>query len=172
MPDVIPDAVPEMVKGTIMSKSLRVERVTLNVPVPALSGIDWLIIEKFTEGGRSSSAMVENKEPLRVFVYGLANGKEEVPFGTISGTASDASFRNSKISLYTLDSSDKRTFIASTTLDEAGSFSINIQALSQVLMLELSEGSYIESSSDILVNLSEGQVLTSPFFFEMGGDRS
>jgi len=93
---------------------------------------------------------------------------EEMPFGNITGIVSDASFRESKITVYTLDTSDKRQYVAETSLDEQGRFTINLQEPPQALMLELSGGSYIEPSSDIQVDLSEGQVITSPFFYELG----
>jgi len=92
---------------------------------------------------------------------------EEMPFGNITGIVSDASFRESKITLYTLDTPDKRQYVAETLLDDQGRFTIDLQEPSQALMLELSGGSYIEPSTDIQVKLLEGQVITSPFFYEL-----
>jgi len=93
---------------------------------------------------------------------------DEMPIGNITGIVSDASFRESKITVYTLDTSDKRQYVTETRLDEQGRFTIDLQEPPQGLMLELSGGSYIEPSSEIQVNLAEGQVITSPFFYKLG----
>ena len=80
----------------------------------------------------------------------------ERPFGSISGFMHDGSVKDGNISAYTFAPLESREFLGNSAINEDGEFEINIQAPSQVVLLEATTSAYTESSSNIIVN-TEGK---------------
>jgi len=112
---------------------------------------------------------------LILMVSGCGEGKDQLdlpaerPEGQISGTVMNGSFRNAEVNVYSLDDLNNREHLGKSLLDEAGNFSVKLQAADQAILLEVSGGSYQEIENQIEVDLIEGQVLTAPLYYSSAG---
>lgn len=83
----------------------------------------------------------------------------ERPFGTISGQAVAGAIASAQVTAYGFDSGARGTRLGDTQTDDSGAYAIDIQAPSQIILVEVRGGSYVEEASGSPVSLAEGQVL-------------
>jgi hypothetical protein len=94
----------------------------------------------------------------------------ERPIGTVSGVVIDNVIANAQINIYGFTSSGRGTRLASATSNENGEFSLDIQAADQVVLVEVTGGSYIEQTTGAQVTLADGQVLRALANYHSGED--
>jgi len=83
----------------------------------------------------------------------------ERPFGTISGQAVAGPIANAQVTVYGFGNGTQGTRLGSAQTDDNGAYSIDIQAPSQIVLVEIRGGSYVEEASGTPVALADEQVL-------------
>ena len=90
------------------------------------------------------------------------------PFGIVSGNAIAAEIDNGHVAVYSLDRNGKGALLGTGDTDTQGFFSLDLQAPSQPVLVELSGGRYIEEASGIGVDVADGQVLRAVAYYKSG----
>ena len=85
----------------------------------------------------------------------------ERPQGQISGFAIDSAITDGKVSVYGFSNGVRGEKLGSGTTDATGAFSVPLRAASQVVLVEVTGGSYTEEASGKVVTLADGQNLRS-----------
>jgi hypothetical protein len=92
----------------------------------------------------------------------------ERPMGQVTGNAIDSAISNATVSVYSFANGVRGARLGSGTTDGAGTFSVDIQAESQLVMVEVTGGTYVEEASGKEVGLTDGQNLRSLVRYESG----
>ncbi len=92
----------------------------------------------------------------------------ERPAGTINGRVVDGTIIDSQINVYSFENGSIGELLASTTSNNEGSYTIELQQKNQAVLIEATGGSYIEEASGTLVNLQPGQRLRSIVNYDSG----
>ena len=90
------------------------------------------------------------------------------PTSTVSGNAVAAEIQNAQVAVYTLDRNGKGALLGSGVTDAQGFYSLEMQAPSQPVLVEVSGGHYAEEANGIAVNVDEGQVLQAVTLYQSG----
>ncbi len=83
----------------------------------------------------------------------------ERPFGSISGLAVAGPIANAQVTVYGFGNGSPGARLGGTTTDDNGAYAIDIQAPSQIVLIEVRGGRYMEEANGSPVSLAEGQVL-------------
>lgn len=101
-----------------------------------------------------------------VTAYMVACGPEsstelpgERPHGNVAGHAVDATLMGSTVTVYGFANGTRGETLGSAITDENGRYSLDIQAPSQPILIEIRGGSYVEDATATPVSLVDGQVL-------------
>lgn len=78
------------------------------------------------------------------------------PQGTLSGVIADENMQDSTVRVFSLQNADKGVLLGETTVNDDGSYSVDIRAKSQPILIEVSGGVYREAASGNSVALAEG----------------
>jgi len=92
----------------------------------------------------------------------------ERPKGRINGYAIDSAISNGTVSVYSFANGVRGQKLGSGVTDNTGAFSVQIQAASQVVLVEITGGSYFEEASGKQVSLMDGQSLSSLVQYQSG----
>ena len=88
--------------------------------------------------------------------------------GYVSGYAIDSAISNAIVSVYSFANGQRGERLGVGLTNGVGAFSVNVQAESQLVMVEITGGSYVEEASGVEVLLSDGQKLRSLIYYESG----
>ena len=106
------------------------------------------------------------------FLSACNNGVESLnnpivqPAGQINGYAIDSVIHGGTVSVYSFANGIRGEKLGSAATDATGAFSIPLQAASQVVLVEVTGGSYTEEASGNDITLADGQSLRSLVLFE------
>lgn len=92
----------------------------------------------------------------------------ERPAAVVSGNAVDALIINGDVSVYSFATGSKGELLGTGTTDNTGAYSVSIQAPSQPVLVEITNGSYTEEASGVTVSLKPGQKVAAVTYFESG----
>ncbi|HEX22161.1 MAG TPA: hypothetical protein ENH21_01880, partial [Chromatiales bacterium] len=92
----------------------------------------------------------------------------ERPAGTLTGQAVAAAIGNAQVTVYGFEKGKRGTRLGGTVTDDSGAYTIDIQAPSQAILVEISGGDYVEEASGISVALTEGQILRAVGHYQSG----
>ena len=92
----------------------------------------------------------------------------ERPVGYVSGYAIDSAINNATVSIYSFANGVRGAPLGVGSTNSVGAFSVKIQAESQLVMVEITGGSYVEEASGVEVLLTDGQKLRSLVQYESG----
>jgi hypothetical protein len=81
------------------------------------------------------------------------------PHGSIAGHAVDATLVGSTVTVYGFANGARGVTLGSAITDENGHYTLDIQAQSQPILVEIRGGSYVEDATATPVSLVDGQVL-------------
>jgi hypothetical protein len=83
----------------------------------------------------------------------------ERPYGSIAGHAVDATLVGSTVTVYGFANGARGVTLGSAITDENGRYTLDIQAPSQPILIEIRGGSYVEDATATPVSLADGLVL-------------
>lgn len=83
----------------------------------------------------------------------------ERPHGSIAGHAVDATLVGSTVTVYGFANGTRGVSLGSAITDENGHYSLDIQAPSQPILIEIRGGNYVEDATATPVSLADGLVL-------------
>lgn len=83
----------------------------------------------------------------------------ERPYGSIAGHVIDATLVGSSVTVYGFANGTRGVTLGSTITDENGHYTLDIQAPSQPILIEIRGGSYVEDATATPVSLVDGLVL-------------
>ncbi len=92
----------------------------------------------------------------------------ERPKGNINGFAIDSAISGGTVSVYSFTNGTRGERLGGGVTNGAGAFSVEIQAESQLVMVEVTGGSYVEEASGVEVRIADGQNLRSLVYYESG----
>ncbi|MGD8940242.1 MAG: hypothetical protein PVJ72_12735, partial [Gammaproteobacteria bacterium] len=92
----------------------------------------------------------------------------ERPVGYVSGYAIDSAISNATVSIYSFANGKRGERLGVGLTNAVGAFSVTLQAESQLVMVEVTGGSYVEEASGVEVSLADGQKLRSLVQYENG----
>ena len=92
----------------------------------------------------------------------------ERPTGNVTGYTIDSAISGGTVNVYSFANGARGERLGGEVTDGAGAFSVQIKAESQLVMVEVTGGSYVEEASDTPVTLSDGQSLRSLVHYESG----
>jgi len=103
---------------------------------------------------------------------GLGQGNLELPEprpnGTVKGKVLGGLYVGGKISAYTADNQQRRQFLASAEIQQDSSFTLDFAGSSQLILLEASEGQYLDPGNFELVDPEPAFKLSSIVKFNSG----
>jgi len=108
---------------------------------------------------------------LASFLSGCGGGFELPPLrpqGEISGVIVNGAIEKSIIRVFSITGNKKGEKLGETTSLSDGSYALSVRAKSQVVLVEVSEGSYTEPSSGKIIILKEGEVLRTVALYQSG----
>ncbi len=91
----------------------------------------------------------------------------ERPFGTISGQAVAGPIADAQVTVYGFGNGAQGS-LGSAQTDNNGAYTVDIQAPSQIVLVEVRGGAYVEEASGSPVSLAEGQVLRAVGHYQSG----
>jgi len=83
----------------------------------------------------------------------------ERPVGNVSGKIVDGPISGAKVNIYSFVNGLRGTLLAGASTDNDGNFIMEIQAPTQLVLIEATEGSYTEQATGTAVDVPEGNVL-------------
>ena len=101
---------------------------------------------------------------LTIFITACSNGTSlppERPVGVVSGKVVDGVVAGAQVTLYSFTNGARGKRIAGATTDENGNYSIEVQAPSQLILIEATGGQYIEQATGTVIMIPDGHVLRS-----------
>ena len=101
---------------------------------------------------------------------GSGDAPGERPISQISGNAVDALIVGGDVAVYSFASGSRGELLGTGVTDDAGLYSVDIQAPDQPVMIEVTGGRYVEEASGFTITLEEGQRLSAVAFYESGKD--
>ena len=90
------------------------------------------------------------------------------PAGTLSGQAMAGPIVNAQVTVYGFGDGRRGTRLGNTLTDADGEYSLDIRAPSQVVLVEVRGGRYVEEASNASVELADGQVLRAVGRYQSG----
>jgi hypothetical protein len=112
---------------------------------------------------------------LCAFLFGCADGVSNVgnpgsgkPTGTITGHAIDGVISGAVVNVYSYSNGTRGERLGGSVTNGAGAFAVEIQAESQLVLVEVTGGSYVEEASGVEVQVADGQRLRSLAYYESG----
>jgi hypothetical protein len=90
------------------------------------------------------------------------------PAGTITGRGVAAPNINARVDIYSFENGVRGASLGSTRTDSSGNYSLDLRLPSQPVLVEISDGSYVEEASGTLVPLKAGQVLRYVGMYQSG----
>ena len=91
----------------------------------------------------------------------------ERPHGLVSGYAVDSAISGGTVSVYSFTNGVKGEKLGSGTTDAAGAFNVKVYAPSQIVLVEVTGGSYVEEASGTTVQLKTGESLSSLVSYQL-----
>jgi len=87
------------------------------------------------------------------------NLPEERPSGVIQGNVVDGILVGSQVSIYGFESGMRGVLLGTAVTNEQGGYAIELQVPDQLILIEISGGTYLEDASGSVITLADGQVL-------------
>jgi len=92
----------------------------------------------------------------------------ERPKGVVSGKVVDGVLSGAQVTLYSFANGVRGQRLAGSTTDTDGNYHLEVQAPSQLVLIEASGGSYIEQTTGTLVTVPEGNTLRAITNYQSG----
>jgi len=77
----------------------------------------------------------------------------------VSGTASLGIIKNGRVKVYQITGDGRKTFLAETTTDNSGRYSVSITTPTTPILVEVSGGTYVDEATGLTVVRSDSEIL-------------
>ena len=113
------------------------------------------------------AALVLTAFALLTSCGGSSDLPPERPYGQINGYAIDSEISGGTVSVYSFANGVRGEKLGEGTTDSVGAFNVKVYGPSQIVLVEVTGGSYVEEASGKTVTLTNGEKLSSLVDYQM-----